>query len=984
MTKLIKMAKTIKTLIAVVTLVLSGISAFAQDKVVISGKVVSENTGESVIGASILVKGTNTGTVTDFDGQFMLEVNSGTTLEIACMGMTTKEIVVTEKIGMKPLDIYLAEDSMFLQDAIVVGYGVQKKQSVVGAISQVKSDDIQRTGGVTNISNALTGLVPGLTTLNNSGKPGADDAEIIIRSKSTWNGSAPLVLVDGIERGMNDLDVSEVESISVLKDASATAVFGVRGGNGVILVTTKRGKEGKPVMTASANITAKTLSKMPEHLNSYEALWLRNVAVENQLGTKPSTWEYITPVSVLQKYRDQTDPYMYPDVDWTDVMLKDFAWSQRYNWDVRGGTKFVKYYGSLSYVYDGDILDGQDFGQGYVPKNDYSRYNYRLNLDFMPTSTTTISVDLDGAVGVERTTGANVTYLWNNIYSKGPDQYPIRYEDGVFANSIVGNNLYNPVELFNYSGYEKSTRMDINASFALNQKLDFITKGLSLKGLVNFRNYSTSVGANLKTKRPMTKYVDWKTGETTWNIPSGWDSAPGFGFDQGEDEVTTETAEAKSVFKNLMYQISLNYNRNFGKHYVTGLALFKRIENAKGSAFPTYREEWAGRLTYDYDGRYLVEVNGAYNGSEKFARGNKFGFFPSAAVGYVLSEEPFIRNSNVRNWLDLLKFRFSWGKVGSDNNIPKWLYVTQWSKTDDSARLGLPDAVKPPYNGYEVTTIGNMDAKWETAVKNDFAVETAFFGNRLSVNFDYFWGRRYDIFMKAEQRNIPPWFGTSPVAANIGRTHESGWELEAHWNHTLKNGFNYYMSAMIGHAKDMIDYMEDPLFALDYQKKAGFPIGQHTNMKNDHVITSWDDMYTGVSGDKMQDAVIGMDRMVDYNGDGITDLNDVVPVGYSNHPEYNMNFTLGLSYKNFSCMIQFYGTRNCNLRQAPSEFSAPAYYSVVDRDVAADMWIPGSMIMVLTIYRTICLQVTEKDGTPDIILKTGPCGDLRRLKWHIR
>lgn len=929
-----------KSISAILLLVLSVFAASAQEKVLVSGRVLSESTSESIVGANVLIKGTTVGTMTDQDGQFTIEASAGQTLEIMCLGMQTIALSVNEKLGRRPLDIFMKDDALFLEDVVVVGYGVQRKQSVVGAISQVKAEDMSRTGGVTNISNALTGLVPGLTTLNYSGKPGADDAEIIIRAKSTWNGASPLVLVDGVEREMNDLDVSEVETISVLKDASATAVFGVRGGNGVILVTTKRGRDGKPVMSASAQVTAKTRSKMAEHLNSYEALWLRNQAIENQLAVSPTSWSYITPTALLKKYRDQTDPYMFPDVDWTDEMIRDCAWSQKYNWDIKGGTKFVKYYASLAYTYDGDILKGRDFGQGYIPKNDYSRYNYRLNLDFHPTRTTKISVDLDGAVGVEKSSNASPAYLWQGVYAKGPDQYPVQYEDGTLANNENGYNMYNPVELFNYSGTTKETRMDINVSVGLDQKLDFITKGLSLKALVNFRNFYYSTGPDISAVRPLTKYVDWKTGDTIWNTPSSWNSSHGFEFGMAENTVSLETAKT-NVFKNLMYQVSLNYDRTFGKHHVGALALFKRIEQARGSNFPSYREEWAGRVTYDYDGRYLLEINGAYNGSEKFMKGNKFGFFPSAAVGWVLTEEPFIRRSVIRDYVDLFKIRYSWGKVGSDNNIPQWLYITQWSRIKNSAVLGSPDAVVPPYSGFEVSNIGNEEAKWETAVKNDVAIETAFFKSRLRFTFDYFWGRRYDIFMNASQRNIPPWYGADPVAANIGETKEHGYEVELHWNHKLECGFNYRIGAMMSYAKDIIIYMEDPELAHPYQKKAGFQIGQQSAILSDGLITNWDEMYTSVTGDKYSQAVIGMYRMVDYNGDGIVDNDDIVPYGYPNHPQYNFNLTLGLGWKNLSFMLQFYGTRNSTLYQAPGEFPAPNYYSVVDRDVAEDMWIPG-------------------------------------------
>lgn len=912
---------------------------FGQEVDSITGKVVSSSNGEPCPGVSVIIQGTTTGTMTDALGGFCLSAPTGSVLEFSCVGMKSACYRVTAKTNIQPIEIELEDDTEFLDEVVVVGYGVQKKQSVVGAISQVNSDDISKTGGVTNISSALTGLVPGLATLNYSGKPGEDSAEMIIRAKSTWNGSAPLVLVDGIEREMNDLDVSEVESISVLKDASATAVFGVRGGNGVILVTTKRGKSGKPTMSVSVNVIAKSISKMPKHLGSYDALRLRNIAIENQLSVAPSSWSYITPIAALSKYKDHSDPLMYPDVDWPDEMLRKCAWSQRYNWDVRGGTKHVKYYGSLSYLYDGDILKGRDLGQGYIPRNDYSRFNYRLNIDFIPIKGTTISVDIDGATGIERSTNAGAAYLWRGIYYKGPDQYPVRYDDGTFANNENGYNMYNPVELLNYSGMSKETRMDTNITLTLNQSLDFITKGLSLKGIINFRNYYFSSGPNISASRPRTKYIDWQTGETTWNTPSTWNSAHGFEFDIDENIISSEKSET-NVYKNLMYQVSANYGRDFGKHYITALAVFKRIENATGSAFASYREEWAGRLTYDYDGRYLIEVNGAYNGSEKFAKGNKFGFFPSAAAGWIITEEPWLRKSKVRDWLDLFKVRYSWGKVGSDNNIPKWLYVTQWKKNTNPARLGYPTTSTPPYPNYQESNIGNGNARWETSIKNDIAIETAFLGNKLSFNVDYFWGRRYDIFMNAKQRNIPPWFGAEPVAANIGKTKEHGVETELRWQHKLKNGFSYYITGMFSYAKDLIIYMEDPELAPRYQKKAGYSIGQQTSILSDGIISSWDQMYCSAPVENNAQAIVGTYRQVDYNGDGIVDTNDIVPFGYTNHPQYSMSISLGGSWKNISMMIQLYGTRNCTLIQAESEFSSPHYYNVVDTSVAADMWLP--------------------------------------------
>lgn len=917
-----------------------------QTKTILQGIVITgtvSDTNGSLPGVNITIKGTTQGVATDNDGKFTITVpGKESVLQFSFMGYVSQEIVVGDQ---KILNITLLEHTTTIEEIVIVGYGVQKKQSVVGAISQVKSEELLRTGGVTNISNALTGLVPGLTTLNYSGKPGSDAAEIIIRSRSTWNGSNPLILVDGVERNMNDIDINEVETISTLKDASATAVFGVRGGNGVILVTTKRGKESKPVLSFSANITAKTHSKIPQFLDSYNALWLRNQALENQLSASPSShWSsYITPVEVLRQYRDQTNPEVYPDVNWQREMLRKWSWSQRYNMELRGGTKYVKYYAALAYTYDGDILKGQDFGQGYIPKNDYSRYNFRLNLDFQPTKTTTFGIDFDGAQGIERTTNCSPSYLWLGVYGKGPDQYPVRYSDGTFANNVAGYNMYNPVEYYNFGGLVKEIRTDMNATFTLNQKLDFVTRGLSLKGLVNFRNYYVGDGPNISANRPTTKYVDWRTGVTTWNIPVS--DRTGFEYVPAPSQISTETIQSSGgtvqLYKNLMYQFSLNYTREFGDHNVGAMGVFKRIDSSLGQAFPTYREEWAGRTTYDYAGRYLFELNAGYNGSEKFIKGKKFGFFPAAALGWVISEEPFFKKNNFNNLINLFKLRYSWGKIGSDNNIPRWLYVTQWSSVNNSAWLGTPIQSNSLYPGYRVSNIGNPDARWETAIKNNIAMEFGLLKNRLTTTIDYYWGNRYDIFMNTDQRNIPDWFGANPVSSNLGRTSEKGWEVEARWNETIGSDFKYYVTVMYSNSQNRVEYIEDPELTPKYQKKAGYPIGQRYAYIDNGPISSWDEMYTGVKGTKEPNNFIpGMLQLVDYNGDGVINENDWVPYGYSGYPCHTMNFIFGASWKGLSVMMQLYGTTGTSLAQSAGEFTGPHYYSVVDKSIVNDLWLP--------------------------------------------
>ena len=848
----------------------------------ISGRV-CDSSGP-VIGAVAVVKGTMRGISTDFDGQYVIDVAPGEILVFSYVGLQSVEVPI-DATTKSPLNITLQETSTVLSDVVVVGYGKQTKQSVTGAISQVKGDELMKAGGVTNVSSALTGLVPGLVTLNYSGKPGQDDAEIFIRTVSTWNDASPLVLIDGIERGMNDIDLGEVENISVLKDASATAVFGVRGGNGVILITTKRGKEGSPTFSASANVTLKMSSKLPKNADSYTGLWYRNQAIENQVSMNGDLWSEYTPTEILRRYRDGDNPYLYPNVDWQSEMLRKHSWSQRYALDVRGGTKFVKYYGSLAYVYDGDVLKGQDFGQGYVPKNDYKRFNFRTNLDFQPTATTTISVDIDGAWGIERTTTATPAYLWPGIYSKGPDQYPVRYEDGTFANNESGYAMYNPVEYFNFSGLERHTRMDINTSFTLNQKLDFVTKGLSFRAMANFQNYYWSIGPNITASRPITKYIDWKTGEETINYPSDYtNSKYGFDYVLGKYTLSTEniwsSGGSPKMSKNLMYQAQFNYNRTFGLHKVSGLILFKRIENAAGSAFPSYREEWAGRATYDFDNRYLFEFNAAYNGSEKFAKGNKFGFFPSAAVKWNLANENFLKDCD---WIDDLSIRVSAGLTGNDA-ISTYRSLAVLSSTTGGY---LFDGSQPV--AFYRSRLDSPDLTWEKTAAYNVAIDWSMFKGRLNITAEAYKSKTTDLLMSLA---VAAQTGYTSRWTNIGSTSNKGIELSIESQNIVRPNFHWTTTLTMSHNDQMVDDIGSEDFISAYDSPGNNSYMMYGYVKGYPLNSLWGFKYGGTwkNADERKENEItktyvsvsntdGGARYYDVNHDGVMSREDLIYQG---------------------------------------------------------------------------------------------------------
>ena len=496
-----------------VLLLVSCLTAFAQG-IQIKGTIVDEQ-GETIIGASVVVKGNaSVGSISDFDGNFTLEVPSeNSVVVISYIGMKTQEIKVGNK---RTFNITLEEDRSELNEVVVVGYGQQKKASIVGAITQTTGDVLKRAGGVNDIGAALTGNLPGVVTVASSGMPGNEEPEITIRSASSWNSSSPLVLVDGVERPMSTVDISSVQSISVLKDASATAVYGVKGANGVILITTKRGEIGKAQIDVNVNMTMKVPSKLPSKYDSYDALRLRNVAIEHELGIYPGSWvgkptdfskAGIMPMGIISQYRNQTtleQRERYPNVDWQDILFQDYAMSYNANINVSGGTEFVRYFVSADYVYEGDLYNTFDTRRGYEAGYGYNRINVRSNLDFSLTKTTTFKMNIAGSSGVRKAPWGDVdgnwfqAQKWAGAYGIAPDAFIPQYSDGTWGYYPYMSNVTNSALDIAVSGIGETTTTRINTDFTLEQDLSFITKGLKLSGMISWDNVfqETNRGVN--------------------------------------------------------------------------------------------------------------------------------------------------------------------------------------------------------------------------------------------------------------------------------------------------------------------------------------------------------------------------------------------------------------------------------------------------------------------------------------------------------
>lgn len=904
---------------------------------------VYDENSEPVIGAGVMVMSSRSGSITDLKGQATVEVIEGDELEITFIGYEAKKVTVGKSASIK---VNISPSSLILDDAVVVGYGTQKKESVVAAISQVSNNALRRTGNTTNLAESLIGQVPGLVSLTSSGEPGGiytgeSATTLFIRGQNTWNGGSPLVLVDGVERPMNNVDVSEVEKVSVLKDASATAVFGVKGANGVILITTKRGATGKTKLNFNYTLTGKMVSKQPKKLDSYEAMMAKNEIIEREGVLNETSWDSYIPYEIVRRFkRPQTPEYeqIYPNVDWEKAMFDNFALNtHKLSLNIQGGGKALKYFGSMAYLHEGDMFKYYDNYKSYNPNYNFDRFNFRSNVDFDLTTTTKLQFNLSGFFSRKNTNWGNEgsgradEWMWAATYALAPNLYLPKYNDGYWGTYWDGNNSdTNPAAVVYNLGVRQTRTTQLNADFHIIQNLDFITKGLKANASLYYDNTIRSEGGiydNVNSARSSEsgtniryKYIDFMKYEGPEQDPSEYTTY----YPQSDSDydwvirpwsVKEESIREANmagyipVFRRMMYQVQLNWARKFDKHDVSAMGVFKREEYARGSMFKTYREDWVGRATYNYDSRYLLELNGAYNGSEKFGPGYRFDFFPSVALGWYLTNEKFFKV----NWINKIKFRYALGKVGDDNIGGRWLYASSYSY-GGRARLNQNVNGWSPYYMYRKTMLGNPNIHWEVATKSNIGVELAFFNDLLTLNFDYFTDNRKDILLSGNARSIPAFFGATPPSANIGRVNSKGFELEIGFNKQFNNKLFIWGKLGVNHNENKVLFKDDPQLQLNYLKSAGYQIGQIRSQISTGIYQNWDEVFASVPQESNDlNKMPGYYNILDFNADGIIKASeDTPPLGYSSIPQNTGTLSLGADWFGWSFMIQFYGANNAS------------------------------------------------------------------------
>lgn len=907
----------VSRLLLILALLFLGINAQAQNKQ-ITGRII-DTKGEPAIGASILEKGTTNGTITDFDGNFKITVGPKATLQISYIGYKTQDIVVGNKTK---INVTMEEDTEVLDEVVVVGYGAQKKESVVGAISQVSSKELLKSPAA-NISQAIAGKISGVITSQTSGAPGADDMKIYIRGRASFAGdNQPLILVDGVEREFSQIAPDDIETISTLKDASATAVYGVRGANGVMLITTKRGKEQKPSVSLTANWQIQSPTRSDTYLDSYQSVSLLEEALANDgLASQFSASDIDMYKKSAAGQLSGIDALLYPNVDWYDTVLRSSAPAQRYNVNVQGGTKRMRYFTSAEYYDQQGLFRNFSLDEyGNKSNSSFKRFAFRANLDFLLTKELTVSVNF--GTRFEERRGPNSNEKLDGTYSEvfyelnhtpgwlfpvsytvgeGEDQKTLYGGSSQYQNNIVGRLAK--------AGFYRATNTINETNFVVDYKMDWLTKGLAAKGMVSF-DYDAFYNRKFK--------ADFATYELNDRNNSG--SIDAYNPFNTDTELSYAGDDQTTTYK-LYMELQLNWARKFGKHDVTAMVLYNQNDFRYQADLAQRYQGLVGRATYGYDDRYLAEVNFGYNGSENFMRGKRFGFFPSFSLGWRISNEKFMEGT--QEWLNNLKLRASYGQVGNDvyqvNGIKqRFLYQAVWTQTNNAYHFG-----NTGYTGIFESQYPNYAVTWERANKYNLGLEFGLWNGLLNGNFDVFYEKRNDILTPYLTR--PQWVGVNMAAGNLGQTKNKGFEIELkHANHIGKDFF-YNVGLTYSHARNEIVSMDEPTTKTAYRKQEGHPINQYFGLISDGFVTESDMASGKLPVSTFGDVKVGDLKYRDMNNDGFIDSRDETFIGYSDIPENTYALTLGCEYKGIGFSVMFQGVDHVS-----RYYDAEAMYAFVD------------------------------------------------------
>ena len=916
--------------------------------------VLTDEKGNPLPGGTILIKGTTLGVASDIDGKFQLQITNDPKAILVCtyVGYISQEIVVGNKTEF---NVKLQEEQRNLDEVVVVAYGTKTKATITGALSTIDTKELLRSPAV-NVTQALAGALPGVSTVQSSGQPGRDAARIYVRGSGSLNNSAstPLVLVDGVERSFSDLDPNEIENISVLKDASSTAVFGVRGANGVILVTTRRGTTGKPQISVSTNVGLQQPISLFDKANSYDYARYWNIRADNDGSSAKFSPEQ------LEAFRTHSDPLMYPDVDWQDYLFHKLFVQNKNNINISGGSEKVKYFVNFGYVFQNGLLKQFD-ELGYDNNYRYDRYNYRANLDIALSNTTSMKLNIGGNIGKVKEPIAieDVGYVWNvaTVWS-------VPFAGPGIVNGIrtlcpqssfpTGDKIRDGLFAFYGYGYKQANETKLNVDVDITQKLDILTQGLSvaIKGAYdsNFdlaKRREASIWSNAREYQTV-KYKSMVTNPSLPETDPNYDKTIIF-VPEGTNN-PLRYSESNSYGRNWYVEGRVNYDRTFNEdHKVSALVLYNQSRTYYPDNYrylPRGYVGLVGRATYGFQNKYLLDFSIGYNGSENFASGkNRFGVFPSVSGAWVASAENFMQNQHV---VDYLKFRLSWGRVGSDvGNKQRFMYMQDiWNDNNGGYNFGVDNSISLP--GATLSTSGNPDVTWETADKQNYGIDVNFLDNRLSINADYFIEKRTGILITPN--SVPSIIATSLPNMNLGKVDNKGFELVVGWKESVNDDFNYNLSFNVSHAKNKIVFMDEVANQYDYMNRTGGSTDRNGGMYRVDGFYQYSDFTIDGSGNYVLKGDLpqpfvnvqpGDAKYADLNHDGKVNTDDQMVYGYSTRPEYVFGVVGGLEWKGFGFHMQWTGATHVD-KMIDSDYRTP--FTNADRGLLQyfvdDSWTP--------------------------------------------
>jgi Outer membrane cobalamin receptor protein len=878
-------------LITYILLLSCSISIWAQETVVITG-IVTDAQKEPLVGVNVVVKDApGLGTITDINGKYKIKVEPYQRLVFSYVGFDKTEVLIKEQ---RAINVSLKEaQASSLDEVVITGTGVQKKLTVTGAITTVNVSDLTHTSNG-NVVNALAGNVAGVLAMQTSGQPGRNTSEFWIRGISTFGAStAALVLVDGFERDLDDVNIEDIESFSVLKDASATAIYGSRGANGVVLITTKRGKAGKINIDAKVETSYNTRTITPAFVDGYRYASMQNEAriTRNQ--------EPIYQTDELNLLRAGLDPDLYPNVDWKDLLLKDGAMTYRANVNMNGGGSTARYFVSLSYLKEDGMYKTDDtLRKDYDTNANANTWNYRLNTDIDITTTTLLKVGVSGSLKKYNEPGLSGD-VWKSLMHQNPVSVPVLYSNGYVPAYGTGDRT-NPWVLATQTGYKEHWENTIQTNLTLEQKLDFITKGLKFIGRFGFDTWNKNNIDRIK----------WPE---QWKAERYRDENGKLVFHRITEEQKMKQSSSAEGNRKEIFEAELHYDRGFKEHHVGGTIKFNQDSQVftvdtgddikKGIA--RRHLGLAGRVSYNWNYRYFADFNFGYNGSENFADGHRFGFFPAVSAAWNIAEEPIIKKN--LKWMNMLKIRYSFGKVGNDalkigNTEYRFPYLYTIG-SGDGYEWGDYNYSKS-YSGMTYTDLASNYATWEVATKHDLGIDLALFNNKFTATVDYFHEQREGIWM--ERKYLPGIVGVSSnPRANVGKVLSEGFDGNFTYRERI-NKVDVTVRGNITYSKNTILEKDEENSVYPYQMERNYRVNQAKGLIALGLFKDYDDIRNSPRQD-FGTVQPGDIKYKDVNGDGVINDGDKVAIGATSKPNMIYGFGVSASWKGLDVNIHFQG-----------------------------------------------------------------------------